>query len=788
MERAWEVIAFVAWHSAFIAGLAIVAFLAGARLLRGFSFDSASEELSTCLGLGLGVVAFLIFGLGCAGVLTRAAVVGCVGLVLIAARREALDLAGRLSKLVREASAIDWIAVGLILVVLAPAAFFALYPPTAFDATEYYLAAAKMFVQEHRVMPVPNLRVEVYSLFNTMLFTLGLLFVDEAAAQLTQWLAVVGIAVATLAMGRRIFGPRAGLLALALVLGNPLLLWLGSNAVIDAGTTLYYALALATFWIWFDGRQERMLALAAVFSGFAAACKYTGLGLVGLLGLVALVEGVRQRRWATPFLFGAFALLAAGPWFLFNYVHSRNPIFPLAPGIFGLGSLGGWSIEDVKGVMGDLRGRGVPLTPKGLITLPWYLAFRPVIFEWGPGLSPVYFFALPLLAIAVFRSRPALILTGFTVIFTAAWVVNAQIKRHLVSVLPVFSVACAGAIEMSLAWLSRKPLVTKLIAAPLALLLAYPAVLYAWERKRELEALPVTAEDRHASLARTHPSYLAYLFLNETRGQNYHLYALLDTDMAFFADGVYTGDWFGRQRYGDLFRRWNDSRALYSHLRSLGATHFLINKPALKRMIAKLSVPTDEFFRQHFRLIFHHESGMLFELTDGAASPLPAGRANLLRNPGFESEQGGLPTDWIPGGCRLDRTGLESKAGQAAALCESDASAFSQSVPVHPGSIYRLSFWARAKGAAEVTRFQVNWGGRAPLPPNIETVEVEPRWELFSTHFIAPRGAERALVFATPHGRSAIWFDEMTFEEIPRNESADAQRADRGGALANPSP
>ena len=98
-------------------------------------------------------------------------------------------------------------------VVSMPLLTWPLYPPTAFDATMYHLAVAKIYSAAHRLVLTPDLRYPIFPQTPHMLFTLALLLADDIAAQLTQLLVLVLLSCAMLAFAGRSLSSRAGWLA-----------------------------------------------------------------------------------------------------------------------------------------------------------------------------------------------------------------------------------------------------------------------------------------------------------------------------------------------------------------------------------------------------------------------------------------------------------------------------------------------------------------------------------------------------------------------------------------------
>ncbi len=335
MAYALSATTFVLIHYLFILALACLSYLLGRLLTRGLAYTSAWEEGTVCISLGLVVLASVVLAFGLLGWLRPLPVaVGLGGLAT-------LTYPVWQASLPRWAAAwrrLDW-GRGLLLaggVLLAlPALLLPLYPPVAFDATLYHLPYARAFVEQGRLVLLPTLRFPVAPQAVEGLFTLGMLFYDDLAAQLVHWLTTALVAGALVAWGRRLDSPRLGLWAAALWLANPIVLWIGASAYIDVGLTLFFTLALYGAWRWWETRDGRWATLAGVFAGSAAATKYTGLAVIGLVGLIVLVGALRGHRWTALVGFAALTLVVAAPWYVRIWRETGNPGFPFLPTLFG---------------------------------------------------------------------------------------------------------------------------------------------------------------------------------------------------------------------------------------------------------------------------------------------------------------------------------------------------------------------------------------------------------------------------------------------------------------------
>jgi 4-amino-4-deoxy-L-arabinose transferase-like glycosyltransferase len=757
---------FLLGHYAFLVALAMVSFLAGHALLCRLTFNSSWERVSLSMGLGLGIISHLLFLLGTLGFLNRWAVLGAVATWLLAFGRGQLaalkSLAPRLNRHLLY-------AIGpllLLSVAAAPVLLLPLYPPNAWDATELYLASAKIYVAQHALVVTPYLRFEVYPQLCQMLFALGLLFCDDAAAQLTQFLMLLILLAAVASFAGRTFSRRAGLWAAALLGGSPLLLHLGTIAYLDVGVTLYLSLASYAMAVWLRNRSRSWLLLCAGFCGFAISVKYTAIQVVALLGVIAFALSVVRHRWAQALAFGAVLVAVGAPYYLRNAVLVGNPVFPLLSSVFGSAN---YSAEDVRTLTWELREHyGVGHSLLALLMLPWSLYASPSSFHAQEPSSPFIFALLPLVLVGAFRNAKIRLLVGWACALTVIWFFNAQILRHFAPVLAVVAVAMGGSLDR----LSRRnPFANRLgvnaAVGGVALLLASPGWLYAQKEVRSNGAVPVTARQRDLYLARTHVSYPAYQALNAARGSNYSVYALADTDMAYFSDGLFMGDWFGPARYAPVIGALQDSRALHLQLSKLGATFFLVNQAKYPVVL-----PDDEFWRSHFRPFYARKGVIVYELLQEPMQYVQGD--NLLRNGRFQQLANGWPIGW-------DRDGKptveRADDGALSVRATGGIGCPYQEVAVQPGRIYDVGFLALgASKLSQEARVQVNYVGAKGAVIDIDeavfAVSTESR--AYETITVSPVAARTAAVYAcTVPGNSVLfkelWMREVAYARLPSN-------------------
>ncbi len=754
-------------HYAIISGFTLICYGIGRKLASHVNYRGAGEQFVFCTSLGLGIVSYLVFLLGLLHLLYRAILVGSAFAILLACKSvwktEGRDIirGGKLISNKARAFAAGLFSLAFLLLVF----LLALYPPTQPDATSYHLAAAKIYAQAHALVYTPYLRFPIFPQLNELLFSAMLVLSDDLSAQMVHCLMAILVAIGVYAWGRRISNPSVGLLASGLWLFNPQVVWLASSAYVDIGLTLFTTLAFYAFSNWLSERSNSWLILSAIMFGYGAASKYLALfPILCCFGLLCYFAA-RQRKWQDVVAFAAVVGSIAAPWYLRSLYYTGNPFWPYFGGIFGYGP---WSRADYLSQLQEQLSYGMGKNLRALLLLPWNLAFNGAIFNQARDpFSPIYLFLLPLALFAALRDIYVRALLFVVSLYTLFWFSSVQVGRYLLLVVPLLSLAIAIALGRFFSWLP--PLMTRgrMGAVTAATLLAFAGV--AWPRVAGIlpkQRPPITREDRRNYLAEKLPSYASFDFLNRRGGRNYSVYALGGSNMAYFSNGRFMGDWFGPARYTQVLAADSDPQALYTVLKDLGAQYFLLDLD---------SFPLEQFvgssfltnIANHLKLVNASPRTLLFEVLDDP--PSCAFGPELIKNSGLENTSNGKVEQWtLIGKPQVDSSAHFSHRGTTAIASKVDDYLF-QRVAIQPGRLYILSNFSRSTDKTSVAHLQINW-----LNVNLDkTVDIAirgvpetSRWEQHGMAVSAPSNAFWADVYGSMAGSGPVWFDDFSFNEI----------------------
>ncbi|MGO9452995.1 MAG: ArnT family glycosyltransferase [Candidatus Binataceae bacterium] len=595
--------------------LAVTCSVLGRILTTTVSFPDRLERIAITSILGLAATAQILNLFGLAGVLNRGIVLTFFGVTLaigagVLARRAAL-LANHPAVLTPAPTIAStgvaqqgFLILGFVFVFFAPLLVLASYPPVAFDETLYHLPFARAFVRTGALPFLPELRVPVFPPLTELLFAGMLLFFNDLSTHLVSLLAVILTALLLVVWGKRESSWRAGALAAAIYLGNPIVTQLSSTAYDEPVLTLFVTAALYSVWRYWADRSSAWLVLAAFLSATAAGTKYLGLFFVPTAFILLMLppgKGVRVPRLRTSALFCVVAAATLLPVYARIVYFTGNPLFPFLPCVFG-SSL--WN--PAPSPYSTIAARLV-----GTITLPWKAVFEPAAAGRQAPVSPFVLLLSPLLLCAWARQSAVRALLVACVVFAFAVPPDA---RYLMPVLPIVCLALSLALEQVPRWAvlpARSRTRQNQLFWICCGILLLPGWLYAGRAIFNRGIPPVGNAERDFFLSRQLPAYRAIEVLNKAFGTRFTVYAVHAENLVYWSEGTLLGDWTGPASFAQVLPRAGNPAGLFCKLRELGAGYLLVTKGHPDFPLAT----ADSRFSARFRRIYEDETSELFALS-----------------------------------------------------------------------------------------------------------------------------------------------------------------------------
>jgi hypothetical protein len=504
----------------------------------------------------------------------------------------------------------------LVTIAATPVLLLALYPPLGFDETMYHLPFARAFAASGAAPFLAALRFPAFPQLAEMLNAAVLLLAGDVATHLVGVVALAACAALVFAWARAWSSDAGGWLAMAILVGSPLALYLATSGYVEPHLALFGLAALYAVERGCAERRAGWIVAAGVLAGSAAAVKYLGLFFVP--AAAALIVGrtlvdaktsmlpeweVRGQdreprapiapmpgssRWMAHnqrvsmvlarhlALYGIVALIALAPTYGHIIAQTGNPVFPFYPEFFGTSP---WEAERYLGPRGGER---LVLVS----TLLWDVTFRRELVGGLPFASPGLAFGVPIAILAAWRLRrlrwPLAIACGYVLMAPAR-------SHYFLGVAPLFCVVIGAGTASLVARREhgrRRGPRGRLVLA-VALLLTLGGEAYAVYRLHRLGPLPATAEARERFLAAEQPLYAAISFVNRTAGP-VAIYAIDAEQMVYYATGPFLGDHNGPVNYDHVEARARALNSLAAALDEAGAAFLLLpaRAPAQWRPLA----------------------------------------------------------------------------------------------------------------------------------------------------------------------------------------------------------
>ncbi len=210
------------------------------------------------------------------------------------------------------------VMVGLAALVVFNALYWPFYAP---DAVSIYADQSRVIYQA-RALPQDEGLYEMYPMLLPLSHTYAYLAagaVDEYAAKVAVAALALGALGTTYALGRALYGWRAGLSATALLALTPEFTRWASAGYADIPSGFFAALAALAAWWLLEDRSLRAAWLLGAMTGLAAWTKNSALAFALSAGLWLVYARWRGRAgWRHGLVLAAGLALTAGPWYARN--------------------------------------------------------------------------------------------------------------------------------------------------------------------------------------------------------------------------------------------------------------------------------------------------------------------------------------------------------------------------------------------------------------------------------------------------------------------------------------
>jgi hypothetical protein len=322
--------------------------------------------------------------------------------------------------------------------------------------------------------------------------------------------------------------------------------------------------------------------LAGVFGGLAIGTKYSGIIMVLVIGLGALLFLTKEDnrgdlRMGTKVLQTFFlAAAVSSPWYLKNWILTGNPTYPFLYPVFG-GREWSQEMSNTYATFLSFIGSGPGIL--SYLKLPWDICFvggggRP---DFDGFIGPI-FLMVPLLSIAVRpKSVEMKLMLFFGSVYFILWAMLIQQLRFLIPIFPVLSVLLALLIHKSpQKWARAKWFV-----------LFFCFITFAVNTYFHIDQVKRTAPHKYLSgvqpeeeFLRSHlPSYPAIEYINQKLSDRDKVLFVFLNDGPYYCKPPYVYDpVFEANTLMDVIKESTSAQDAAARFRQQGITHILLNR------------------------------------------------------------------------------------------------------------------------------------------------------------------------------------------------------------------
>lgn len=555
---------------------------------------SSWERSVWAFALGYGAFGWLLFLVGVAGLyqpLPLLVLMGLGTLGLLALRRVPVPHSGQEEKTKR--GLIEWMLLVALGIALAFDLAEGLSPPADGDSMAYHFALAKQFIVEGRLSFIERALDGAGPLLNQMTYIPALALGGEKG--LTLWTMASGWGASALlySISRHFLDRRWSLATAVIFLTTPAVVYGGGSGQVEVRNAMFVIIAGFSVARAVKMDDLRYAALAGLGAGFFIAGKYIGL----LFALACGLSILWQRRWFRHgFVLSAVAFIAGAQWYVWNFIHTGDPFFPMLFGVIDYSNVPHWN-EEQNAALQTLfvtNERAVSTNPLWLALYPFVATFSgfPQFESGRTGMGPFIMLILPFSLAGAWHSRhrikfhPLFVVLSIAVLFYALWFLigSSQRVRHLTPILPLALLALTYAAHH---WTYARGLQRPMIAAVLITMgfqLAGHGV-FGLNYARHI----FSGETRETFLRRNVHSYDVVPWINQNLKSGDRLFTI-SRQLNYLLDVPYYYAHVQQEGWIDIRPEANDPARFLHQIKGRNITHLLVGaNPAIEAPIKGLN-------------------------------------------------------------------------------------------------------------------------------------------------------------------------------------------------------
>jgi hypothetical protein len=561
---------------------------------------SRQEALFVSAALGIILTGYAVFVLGCLKYLSPQGISRLlIALTLLACAGWLRSLPVRIQP-DRTCSRWDLPFALLLALLLLSCFLLALIPETGKDALIYHLAVPKHYLSQGGFSFLEGNVFAGYPLLGEMHYILALFLHNDILAKLIHFSILCALLLGIFLCSCHVLSDqRFPALSMLLFLSIPSVYAVSHTAYNDLFVSLFTLAALYTFLRWLREEVPAWLIFCGIFSGAAAACKYTALLMVPL-GCLGILLTAQQRRlgfqsllrWILPYLLSAW--IAGSPFYVKNLLLTGNPFYPFFHSLFG-GV--GWDQDQARLYDLFIQGLGMGRDFWDYLLLPFNLSFRAQLDSplFDGILGPVFLLTLPFLACTRPWEVPIRVMLTYLFFTFLFWAFSAQQIRYLIPLIPLLALISANVLSRCRLRKNCFGLLLLIITGCLAFNLFH---IVADFRNMDPCRAVVGLESRESFLNRTIPTYVMYRYANDSLPPDARIFLLYMKNYTFLCErDCYADAMFEAHTLQKFLQGEPTPETVRDRIKARGFTHLLLDAYYLLGEPSPLSAEEKERFR-----------------------------------------------------------------------------------------------------------------------------------------------------------------------------------------------
>ncbi|HYK08734.1 MAG TPA: hypothetical protein VEW42_04530 [Candidatus Eisenbacteria bacterium] len=345
------------------------------------------------VALSLGIFSYGVFFLGLLGFLYPPVLITYTLLFgIVFAFRSKTSIAQGIKKMRNaEYSPILLLGIAYLVVQAGVNSIGLLGPEIGFDAVWYHLTLPKLYLLYHAVLHFPG-GVLYYSdmpRLTEMLYTVGLAFGSDSVARGIHFLFGILNCIVVYKIGRKFLSPKWSILLPVIFYSNLVVGWESISGYIDLSRTFFSTTAILAFLTWRETKEKKYFFFSAILVGLTISTKLLTLPDLGIYAFALYFLDRKSisitKRLQSVVVFLAVAIVTALPWFVFAYIHTGNPFYPMFTN-YPVGNY--WQILNplyfLQSVWDTFARNPDPINPLFLAMIPFIILFAKRLWKEMP--------------------------------------------------------------------------------------------------------------------------------------------------------------------------------------------------------------------------------------------------------------------------------------------------------------------------------------------------------------------------------------------------------------------